>query len=159
MIEVATNTPSAYETERNKPMPSLNHSLIQMNIGTELRNRYKKVYSIASELSLDLSNWSSVPDICIFPKTSLDLQNDVIAMTTPPLCAIEITSPSQSITDMVTKARAYFNHGVNSCWIVMLPLDQIYVFSAPDEYEVYRSNQTLVDAVLDISIPLKEVFE
>jgi len=48
-------------------LPSLNHSLIQMNLGTELRNRYKKVYSIASELSLDLANWSSVPDIRHFP--------------------------------------------------------------------------------------------
>ncbi len=80
-------------------------------------------------------------------------------MTTPPLCAIEITSPSQSVTDMVAKARAYLSHGVSSCWIVMLPLGNVYVFSAPDEYEIYRSNQTLVDAVLDISIPLKEVFE
>ncbi len=159
MIEVATNTQSAYETERNKPMPSLNHSLIQMNLGTELRNRYKKVYSIASELSLDLSNWSSVPDICIFPKTALDLQNDVIAMTMPPLCAIEIPASTQPLYDVVSQTRAYFSHGVSSCWIVMLPLDHIYVFSAPDEYEIYRSNQTLVDAVLDISIPLKEVFE
>ena len=60
---------------------------------------------------------------------------------------------------MVSKARAYFSHGVKSCWIVLLPLGNIYVFSGPDEYEIYRSNQTLRDAVLDISIPLKEVFE
>ncbi len=159
MIEVATNTPSAYETERNKPMPSLNHSLLQAQLCATLIHRYKKVYAIASELNLDLSSWSSVPDICIFPKTSLDLQNDVTAVTTPPLCAIEITSPSQSVADMVAKARAYFNHGVRSCWIVFLPLGNIYVFSAPDQYEVFRADQTLVDSVLDISIPLKEVFE
>jgi Uma2 family endonuclease len=133
--------------------------LIQANLVRELGVHYKKIYSIASELSLQLSDWPSVPDICIFPKASLDLQNDVVAITTAPLCAIEITSPSQSLSDMVAKARAYFSHGVKSCWIVMLPLGNIYVFSGPDEYEIYRSNQTLRDNVLDISIPLNEVFE
>ena len=31
---------SQYETERNKPKPSLNHSVIQLNLGAELRYRY-----------------------------------------------------------------------------------------------------------------------
>ena len=140
-------------------MPSLNHSIIQINLGTALKNRYKKVYTIASELSLDLSDWASVPDLSIYPKTSIDLQNDVVAMTSPPIGVIEITSPSQSLSEMVSKARAYFEHGVKSCWIVLLPLGNVYVFSAPDEYEIYRSNQVLLDSVLDMEIPLGEVFE
>ena len=159
MIEVPTRTLSDYETERHKPMPSLNHSIIQANLCAELRNRYKKVYTIASELSLDLSDWPSVPDISVFPKASMDLQKDVIAMSTPPICVIEITSPSQSLSEMVSKARAYFEHGVQSCWIVLLPLGNIYVFSAPNEYEIYRSNQVLRDSMLDVEIPLGEVFE
>lgn len=159
MFEIATHNASEYEIERDKPMPSFNHSIIQLNLGAEIRNRYKKTYRIASELSLDLSNWPSVPDICIYPKTPLDLHNDVVSVTTPPLCTIEIISPSQSLSELISKAREYFHHGVQSCWIVLLPLGNVYVFSTPDEYEIFRSNQTLHDPVLDISIPLNEVFE
>lgn len=120
---------------------------------------YKKKYRVASELSLDLSDWLSVPDICIFPKMPLDLQNDEVAMMQAPLCTVEIISPSQSLTELVAKARDYFGHGVKSCWIVLPPLGNIYVFRSPDEYDIFRATETLYDSVLDISIPLSEVFE
>lgn len=150
---------SDYETERNKPMPSLNHSIIQINLGAELRNLYKNRYRIVSELSIALADWPSVPDICIFPKTPLKLLEDVTAVTEPPLCAIEITSPSQSTDQMRQKVEKYFQHGVKSCWVVFPALANIYVFSSAEEYEIYRVHETLHDTVLDISIPLKEVFE
>lgn len=149
---------SQYEIERNKPMPSLNHSIIQTNLITELRVRYKQHYRVASELSLDLSDWPSVPDICLYPFKPLDLQNDQVAVSEPPLCTIEIISPSQSLNELVDKARAYFQHGVQSCWIVLLPLGNIYVFSSPDQYKIFRATETLVDPKMDVSIPLSEVF-
>lgn len=151
--------PSEYELERNKPMPSLNHSAIQINLGAELRNRYKDRYRLVSEISLDLADWSSVPDICIYPKMPLDLRQDVITMKEPPLCAIEIISPTQSVDELRAKAVKYFEHGVRSCWIVIPTFANIYVFSSPDEYEIYRAPGDLRDAVLEISLPLKEVFE
>lgn len=150
---------SEYETERHKPIPSLNHSVVQLNLGAELRHRYKDKYRIASELSLGLSDWPSVPDICIYPKMPLDLRQDVTIVTEPPLCAIEIISPSQSLNELVGKAGKYFEHGVRSCWIVLLPLGNIYVFSSPDDYEMFRASDTLKDPALDIALPLREVFE
>ncbi|MFN0033884.1 MAG: Uma2 family endonuclease [Saprospiraceae bacterium] len=155
----ALDSVSDYEIERNKPMPSLNHSIIQLNLGSELRSLYKNLYRVASELSLDLADWPSVPDICIFPKTPLNLRNDIIAVTEPPLCAIEIISPSQSADGMSQKVEKYFQHGVQSCWIVFPAFANIYVYSSPDDYEIYRAHETLQDAVLGISLPLKEVFE
>jgi len=150
---------SQYETERNKPMPSLNHSIIQANLIRELGVLYKKKYRIVSELSLDLSDWPSVPDICIYPKMPIDLHQDKIAMTEAPLCAIEIISPTQTLNELVDKANKYFEHGVRFCWIVLLPLGNIHVFTSPDEYEIYRVSDTLRDTKLDIELPLKEVFE
>ncbi len=140
-------------------MPSLNHSIVQLNIGSELRTRYKARYTFVSEINLDLSDWESVPDLAIFPKMKFDSQNDIITMTEPPLCAIEIISPSQSLTDLKIKANNYFRHGVKSCWIVMPVLENIYVFSSPSDYEIYRTTQTLRDDVLDISMPLADIFE
>lgn len=149
---------SPYEIERNKPMPSLNHGIIQANLILHFAPFIQK-YRIISELSLDLSHWPSVPDLCIYPKMEIDLQNDVTAMTEPPLCTIEIISPSQSINELTTKARDYFKHGVKSCWIVIPPLGNIYVFSSPEEYKIFLKTETLTDPILDISFPVKGVFE
>ncbi len=150
---------SHYTTERGKPMPSFNHGSIQANLIVLLGMYYKKQYRVVSELSLDLSDWPSVPDITLYPRVPLDLQNDVIAMTEPPLCAIEIISPTQSLSELTQKANQYFLHGVKSCWLVLPPLGNIFVFSNPGEYEMYRIGNTLRDSILDIQIPLSEVFE
>jgi Uma2 family endonuclease len=147
-----------YVTERGKPVPSLNHGTIQANLIGELLH-FKKTYRVISELSLDLSDWSSVPDISIYPRSPLDLQNDVVGMTEPPLCIIEIISPSQTLNELTVKARQYFAHGVKSCWLVLLPFGNIYVYSAPDKYEIFRDQDMLHDTILDLKIPLKEVFE
>jgi Uma2 family endonuclease len=148
---------SDYELERNKPMPSLNHGSTQANLIALLH--FYKSYRVVSELSLDLHNWASVPDLCIYPKRPLDFKNDQVKVKEPPLCVVEIVSPGQSLQLLTDKARDYFEHGVKSCWLVLLPLTTICVFSSPDDYTFYRAHETLRDETLDISLPLKEVFE
>ncbi len=151
--------PSEYEIERNKPMPSFNHAMIQANLITEINVRYRKEYSLASELSLDLSDWFSVPDISLYPKRPLDFNNDRIKVQEVPRCVIEIVSPTQSLNELTEKANAYFAHGVQSCWLVLLPLTTICVFSSPNDYTYFRIHETLQDEVLGISLPLQAVFE
>ncbi|WP_461134514.1 Uma2 family endonuclease [Spirosoma lituiforme] len=63
---------------------------------------------------------------------AIDVRRDEIRMTVPPLCAIEIISPMQSLQELVDKAKAYFEHGVQSCWLVFPGLRSIYVFSSFD---------------------------
>ena len=158
-MTLATAQLSEYEIERNKPLPSLNHGVVQGNLIFLLKSKTKARFTIASELSLDLAEWPSVPDISIFPKRPYDAKNDIIKMPEPPLCAIEILSPTQSLDDLIIKGVSYFGHGVKSCWIVLPALKNIYVFSNADDYEIYRATEILKDPVLDISLPLLEVFE
>jgi len=159
MFDVAISPEiSTYETERNKPMPSLNHSLLQARLIARLFARYEGKYNIASELSLDLADWPSVPDLSILPKMQPDFRNDVTTVTEPPLGVIEIISPSQTLNQLVAKAEAYFEHGVKSCWLVLLPLTNICVFSSPTDYQIFREHEVLKDTVLGIELPLKEVF-
>jgi Uma2 family endonuclease len=146
-----------YETERNKPMPSLNHGSIQANLIMELAT-FRNKFRITSELSLDLSDWPSVPDIAIYPKIKLDLKKDVIAMVEPPLCIIEIVSPSQSLSELAAKADRYLEYGVKSCWLVIPTFGNIYVYSNSDNYNIFKMNETLVDDILGIEFSLKEVF-
>lgn len=155
---VSTTVLSDYETERNKPMPSFNHGAIQANLTMEFA-QYRQKYRVVSELSLHLSDWPSVPDLCLYPYQELDTRSDTIKMTEPPLCAIEILSSTHSIGDLLAKANQYFQHGVQSCWIVLPGLDNIYVFSSPDTYEIFRTHDTLKDEKTGISFAVGPVFK
>jgi len=43
---------SAYELERNKSIPSLNHAILQSNIIFELKTLYRHQYSLPASLCL-----------------------------------------------------------------------------------------------------------
>ncbi len=45
---------SDYELERGKPMPSENHSAIQLNIGFELKTKYRNQFRFMSELNIEV---------------------------------------------------------------------------------------------------------
>jgi Uma2 family endonuclease len=157
-MSTAVNETSQYEIERGKPMPSKAHSIVQVNIGTELNIHYRKQFRIMSELSLELEGWKSVPDLVIYPYFEMDFRHDEIRMTEPPLCAIEILSATQGILEISDKANQYFANGVKSCWIVIPQFKTVYVFSSADDYETYTGKDTLRDSVLDMELELEEVF-
>jgi len=119
-----------YQRERHKPMPSRNHSAIQMLVGAALLQKYKKKYQIYSELSLAMPDVKpAVPDLCIFPKTKLDLLNDEIKVKDVPLTVIEILSPKQGIEDIKDKFfNIYFPAGVKSAWLIIPPLRSVHIF-------------------------------
>lgn len=156
-FEPSAISSSDYETERNKPIPSFNHGSIQANLIIELA-AFRTKYRIVSELALDLSDWPSVPDISLFPWKKLDTKHDQIKVVEPPVCVIQILSPTQSLGELLAKASSYFNHDVLSCWIVLPGVDNVYVFSSADEYTIFRSNEVLNDEKLGISMPLEAVF-
>lgn len=158
MENTMVETLSDYEIERGKPMPSLNHSIIQANLIFELQFHYRQQYRIASEISLRLEGWPSTPDIGIFPKMKVDFRRDKIQITEPPLGVIEIVSPSQSVQDQYNKAVQYFEAGVRSVWLIIPPIQAIVVYASPDSYETFDAGM-LTDKVLNISISVDKVFE
>jgi len=153
-----TATFSQYEIERNKPIPSLNHSFVQTRLLVGLVGLLDKKYNIHSELSLNLDGWLSTPDICILPKSRVDFANDMPSVEDAPLGVIEILSASQNPGDLVSKAYQYFEKGVKSCWLIIPSLKNVYVFTDPDSYEVFKSTETLIDKILDIELSLIDIF-
>jgi Uma2 family endonuclease len=150
---------SQYEIERNKPMPSKNHAYIQKNLLVELDVRYRKQYTLLSEIDIIMpTKPNCVPDIAIYPKLTFDFLDDEIAMEELPLTAIEIVSPSQSDNDIIKKINRYFNAGVKSCWFVMPGFQAISVYSSIGKYEFFTSEMTLMDNVTGIELPLRDIF-
>lgn len=148
-----------YELERGKPMPSLNHSVIQTNIAGFLKVNYKKQYRIVTELSLELHTGNANPDVAIYPPIEINWSKDQIKVKEPPLLAIEILSPKQSLDDLKDKIfDIYFPSGVKSAWIVMPSLKAVIIFKT-DGSNLIISNGRVKDDILNIEIAMEDIFD
>ena len=133
-MEAAVEQLTDYELERGKPMPDLIHGFIQANITGEMRLRYRQEYTLASEVALATEPTGSTPDVVIYEHFTPDYDHRPPRTSTPPLCCVEIQSPSQSMEEMIAKVKIYFGFGVRSCWLIQPAVRGVFVFDAPDNY-------------------------
>ena len=150
---------SEYELERDKPMPSKNHAIVQGNLHFLLRSAYGKRFRVLPEISILVSSKEKVPDIAVYSTLDFPPGEDETRLEHAPLGVIEILSPSQSLTELITKSAAYFEAGVLSYWLVLPDLRSIYVFSAPGEYQVFTREDKLEDPRLEVELGLKDIFK
>lgn len=148
---------SDYELERGKPMPSLNHAVLQSNLIAILGTKYRKEFTFASELSLSLADKPFVPDLCIYPKRKIDWQSDEIWLSEPPLTTIEISSPKQNFDDFERKLKAYFDAGVKSFWLV-IPFTETLTIFYPNEKPVSFTTGEAIDKTNGIKLNIDELF-
>lgn len=159
MEAVSTKIKSDYEIERGKPMPSKNHAILQGNIYFLLRQKYDALFRLLPEISVKVDKKERVPDIAIYPQLTYNSKEDEIRMSKAPLGAIEILSPTQTIDELLDKARGYFEDGIKSYWLVLPRLEAICVFDTPDSYDFFGKTDTLKDTALDIELDLNAVFK
>lgn len=146
-----------YEQERNKPMPSKNHSIIQSNLIVELTIPYRDKFRLLSEVKLNMPPVDTVPDVAIYPLMEFDSLHDETKMEEMPLGAIEIISPSQGDQELVDKISRYFDFGVKSCWLVQPTFRIVTVFSDKTTFKTFIDGE-LYDPVLDIRLDLNRIF-
>jgi Uma2 family endonuclease len=150
---------SDYELERGKPMPDFNHSLIQRRLLLCFDRLYEARFTIMPELHVKLLKRERVPDLAVYPPLlSFHPRHNPLVMTKPPLCAIEILSEMQKLSDLMSKNDEYFDAGVLSYWLVLPHLQSIYVFNSADEYDVFTRKDILVDKILDVKLDLSKIF-
>lgn len=150
---------SDYELERGKPVPSKNHGIVQANLLMEIGVHYRKSFRLMSEINVGISGRVLVPDIGIFPKMAADMANDQIVVEELPLTTIEILSPTQALKELTDKARAYFQAGVKSSWIVLPDQQGGFVYSDPNEYNYFHGEEMLRDPATGIELELAPLFE
>jgi Uma2 family endonuclease len=146
------------ETHDDKPMPSVNHSGVQLRIGAALLLQSEE-HTPFSELSLDLNGWRTTPDLSVYPKMELDFENDRVRMTEPPLLAVEIQSPTQSTEPLVKQARMLLAAGVRSVWLVQPAVQTVtrYAEGAPP-HVVTLADGTLDDPATGFTLDLAALF-
>lgn len=155
--------------EEDEDMGSLNHSLVQGNLTVLLS--YDERFTVLPELSLDTSHIDLSqfnlrtkeelkPDISVYLDPPESVPVDVLRVQKMPDLSIEILSPSQGISGLIAKIKAYFALGVRSCWLIIPATKTIQVYSQPTEGETFDTKDIeVIDKVMDIKIPVNRVFK
>lgn len=136
---------------------SFNHSRLIGRLNVLLAS-YEEQFDILPELEFELSTGRLKPDVAILPRQPYDWEMDIIRFPSPPLTAIEILSPTQSLDFLIMKIRQlYFPAGVQSAWLVAPSVKSVYLFLPDQPGKVYTTG-TLQDPVSGIGLNIDSFF-
>jgi len=102
LIEIET-----LENEVRDIMPSRNQDSSQIDLS-------QFAFKAKDELIPDISVYLELPE-----ESEDELEQDILKMTQMPELVIEVLSPKQAITEILSKFKAYFTLGIKSCWLVI----------------------------------------
>lgn len=137
-----------YEIERNKPMPSVNHSRIQLNLCMEFARQ--REFSVYPELDVRLEARDFTPDVCVYPHEPFRQFEDVSKRTDAPLLIVEILSNSQGAGDVYEKIRWYLAHGVKSAWMISPLGASVTIYGPNGSFQVHPTTGAVTDPVTGI---------
>ncbi len=146
---------SAYELERGKPMPSMNHGVIQSNILGTFFNHPQ--WRAVSEVALRLGGLDGIPDISIFPRASIDFTRDIVKQTTAPVMVIEILSPTQGSVSVMERVDSYLSNGVQSAWVIEPVFGDVLICTADGKRQKYTGG-VVTDPATGLSVDLAAIF-
>jgi len=137
-------------------LPSFNHGYFQLSVGMALRKLNK--FSVVTATSIEINEKEYIPDVCVYPKRKINRLHDIVKMTEMPLLAVEILSPTQGTLELIDKFRIYFESGIQSCWLIDPLQGSVMVFSEPEKAVTFTAGD-IVDEILDIRVPIKDIFD
>jgi Uma2 family endonuclease len=136
--------------------PSRNHSYFQLNTGYSLKKQNK--FSVFSELSLLIDGKEYVPDIAVYLPMKISKSKDILKMTEMPLLVVEVMSPTQGTQEVLDKFEIYFAAGIKSCWLLEPAIGAVTVYENLENFKTFVEG-IIIDKVIDIKIPIQEIFE
>lgn len=137
---------------------SLNHARLTTRITSLLFAAYESQFNILTELEFELSTDRYKPDVAILPQLTYDWERDIIRYPRPPITAIEIISPTQSLDGLIEKIReSYLASGVQSAWLVLPAIRSISLY-LPNEPAQLISSGVLRDPASGVELELAAIF-
>ncbi len=137
---------------------SLNHARLTTRITSLLFAEYESQFNILTELEFELSTGRYKPDVAILPQLAYDWERDIIRYPQPPITAIEIISPTQSMDGLIEKIRVgYLASGVQSAWLVLPGVRSISLY-LPAQPAQLISSGVLHDPATGVTLELDAIF-
>jgi Uma2 family endonuclease len=117
------------------PNASLLHNFVRDELLCRLNNHLLTGASrgmAVSEQSFRLSPETvRAPDVALIGPTQLTLvQWDAAIQPFCPALAVEVTSPSNTFSELTSKTKQYLSAGAHAVWIVVPPAQEIHVYRA-----------------------------
>lgn len=150
---------------RQKMVPKRAHSTLQKTMVILLGKWREGEFDALPEASIDFQVEkrirSLVPDVSVYPVETIQQTPWDANFIQPPLLAVEILSPGQSIPQLLEKTAFYLEAGVPLVWLVD-PQERSVTVCRPDRLpEVCRGEDPLKDETLlpGFSVSVREIFE
>ncbi|HVU12757.1 MAG TPA: Uma2 family endonuclease [Phototrophicaceae bacterium] len=147
-------------------VPTEEHGLVQMNLGSHLWNfnrDHKLGGRVTSEprhrMPQDKRN-SRLPDVAFTSKErALPLVTDGAVPQMPDL-VVEIKSPNDSLKQMREKAAYYLANGARLVWLVLPSKRLVEIYRANGDMDVLRETETLdgEDVLPGFKLPVADIF-
>jgi Uma2 family endonuclease len=139
-----------------KPMPSLDHGDLTLEIGLHLKmwiraHGGRAGAEVRSKLG-ELPNYR-LPDVSFFAPGA-DTSKDAL-----PSLAVEIRSDDQTLTELRKKCRFFRENGVTTCWLIDPKSRTAEIFEGERDAENIGVDGVLESACMPgFSLPLPELF-
>ncbi len=150
-----------------KPMPKGKHSLLQMELVSFINNALRKsgVAIAFPELRCTFGGHSIVPDVVILKTENIlkDEQGEIVNdFNVAPSWLIEILSPDQNTTPVITKILHSLQHGTEVGWLIDPAEKSIFVYHSQNKVEVVNDfSQVLIvpEFAQLVTLTAEEIFD
>ena len=132
-----------------KPMPQTHHSRLQLKLAATI-DAVAETQQIAAafpELRCTFGDRSIVPDIVVLTRSKIPFnaagESENSALTFAPNWAIEILSPQQTSTKVISNLLHCIKNGSRLGWLLDPEDRAVFVFQPQQELEIYRNGDRL----------------
>ncbi len=148
---------SLAEEEEDDEMPTRMHGYLQLQILLLLRTLLKAEYQASPPVTFQGLTQRYTPDVSLYHLTPKSLFANAAADSLPPLLAIEIISPGQTIGAMVKKCQGMLESGVEECWIVE-PANESITVCTKERRFVRHEGEVLTNRFLREPLKVEDIF-
>jgi Uma2 family endonuclease len=146
------------EDEEDDEIPNFAHGRLQTELLWILRTCLKPHVAAYSPITFRGKIRRYTPDVVVYPKRTVPLAEEAILELTPPMLAVEIISPGQTMAEMVKKCREMITSGVEECWIIE-PANESVTICRQGAMLVLHHGEEIHHTLLTRNINVDELFD
>jgi len=145
------------EDEEDDEVPNFAHGRLQFGLLEQCNRALRSDVCAYPPITFRGKSRRYTPDVVIYPKRTVPLSEESNLEMTPPILAVEIISPGQTMSEMVKKCREMLASGVEECWIIEPANETVTVCRAGIMF-VLRRGEEIQHALFTHTIAVDEVF-
>lgn len=138
-------------------MPTIQHGVLQLSLITIIAPLLTNDVKIVPPITFRGLEQKYTPDASIYFSAVLAAFFRLEEIAPPPLIAIEIISPGQTIAQMVKKCEGMIASGVEECWIVE-PANESITVCTKERRFVRHEGETLMNRFLREPLSVDAIF-